>query len=91
MEKGSSKKLPIGEIFKWGVVIVVVLVAWRFVSGLVGSFSGSVSTLNSGYADYAPTQYALGVYGPSVPYYGSNPFYSSPSGGGKRWNRPRPQ
>jgi hypothetical protein len=87
--------MDIKEFFKWGAVILVVLVVWRFLANMVGGFSDSSGMVSSFTpAQFAPNPYVTyGVYGPVVIPKG-NPFYSSPDGsgnrGGKRWNRPRP-
>jgi len=86
-----------GEAFKWGLIAVLVLVAWRYLSGAVsGILGGGGGNLNPVGGIPTPSVYYYpGVYGPlAIPGYGGDPFYSSPmgwpGGGGGRGHRPRP-
>jgi hypothetical protein len=89
--------MDVKSVLKWGVIVVVVLVAWRALSGVLSGFSassttsiqaGSVPSLN-------PNYWMPGVYPyPSQAAYTGNPFYASPGAGGgsgkSRKMRPRP-
>ena len=64
---------------KWGAIIVVCLLVWRFLAGYLRSWGGGdqVPQIQSG-ASYLPPSYVPGVFGPiRIPY--RNPFYSSPT------------
>jgi hypothetical protein len=90
------------EALKWGLVAVVVLIAWRYLSGaLSGILGGAGGQANPVGGIPTPSAYYYpGVYGPlAIPSYGGDPFYSSPmgGGGGQGWGgswpggpRPRP-
>jgi hypothetical protein len=72
-------------ILKWGFIGIVVLVAWRYLSGFLAGIGGGGG---GGSQNYAPVNNYPGVYGsPGYPYndyynptqsYNSNPFFSAP-------------
>jgi hypothetical protein len=77
--------MDVKELLKWGLIVVVVLVAWRFLSGLVSGIGAnqSVPMISTAPAQWAPNYFGQGVYGPiAIPT--GNPFYSSPYGSGRR-------
>lgn len=83
--------MDVKELLKWGLVIVVVLIAWRWLGGLLSGIgsSQSVPIISTAPAQWAPNYYGQGVYGPiAIPR--GDPFYSSPDGGGTghhyRWH-----
>ena len=77
------------DVFKWGLIAVAVLVAWKMLSGFAATIKGgatmyggssSVPNYQQGMNYYAPNGYSMGVYGPQFVPYNPNPFYSSPDG-----------
>jgi hypothetical protein len=80
------------EFLKWGLVVLAVLVAWRFVSGWLGGIGGGgdVQQIQPGVPAWAPNYYYGGVYGPiAIPR--GNPFYSSPDNPRQWHGRVRPE
>jgi hypothetical protein len=81
------------EALKWGIIAVVVLIAWRYLSGALAGILGGGGNSGPVGPIPAPSQfYYQGVYGPiAIPQ--GDPFYSSPMGWGGyggRGSRPRP-
>ncbi|MGA9071860.1 MAG: hypothetical protein WB424_16475 [Terracidiphilus sp.] len=67
------------ELLKWGAILLVALVAWRYVGGMVRGLVGSGSSaqaLPPVNPVWQPNTYVLGVYGQAYP---GNPFFSSPA------------
>jgi hypothetical protein len=79
------------EVLKWGLIAVLVLVAWRIASSFAASLSndigGSVSNASGSmgsqqaYGGVYPTQVWAPYAIPMGAYQGSNPFYDVPAGG----------
>jgi hypothetical protein len=76
------------EFLKWCAIAFVLYFGWKYLAGVISNYGTSnPAPQQISPAQYNPTQYVIGVYGPvAIPY--TNPFYSSPGNPRRRWPRP---